>query len=49
MMELILLLLLKVLLTVFIVSGIAATVYSVVTFRQRYERAARRRRSGYAK
>lgn len=41
--------LLKVLLTVFIVSGIAATVYSVATFRQRFERAARRRRSGLAK
>jgi hypothetical protein len=42
-------LVLKVLLTVFIVSGIAAVVYSVATFRQRYERAARRRRSGLAK
>jgi hypothetical protein len=42
-------LLLKGLWIVFIVSGVAATVYSVVTFRQRYERAARRRRSGFAK
>ena len=39
----------KVLWIVFIVSGIAAVVYSVATFRQRYERAAQRRRSGIAK
>ena len=42
-------LLLKAVWIIFIVSGIAAIVYSVVTFRQRYERAAQRRRSRFAK
>jgi hypothetical protein len=34
------------LVAVFIVTGVAATIYSALTTKQRYQRAARRRRSG---
>lgn len=35
----------QVLVAVFIVSGVAATIYSALTTKQRYQRAAARRRS----